>query len=302
MSLPPDRGHVRTEHRHADSGDLAALPLDDAVDLMIHDHRSVSEALAAAAGAIEAFIADLLPRLRDGGRLIYVGAGTSGRLGVLDASECPPTFHTDPGRVIGIIAGGDAALRRSSESREDDPEGAAADLDALGLDRRDTVVGIAAGGTTPFTLGAVARARAAGALTALITCSKPPTGAGPVDHLLFLDTGPELLTGSTRLKAGSATKLCLNVITTIAFTRLGKVYGNLMVDLKATNDKLVDRAIRILQMINPSLSREEAATVLDAAGRTLKTAIVMDRLSVDAGEAERMIAACGGDLHALLDD
>jgi N-acetylmuramic acid 6-phosphate etherase len=300
MTLPPDRGHVRTEHRHADSETLAARPVADAVDLMIADHRRVADALEGAAEALAAFIEDLVARLRDGGRLIYVGAGTSGRLGVLDASECPPTFQTDPGRVIGIIAGGDAALRRSSESMEDDPNGAADALEALRVGPSDTVVGIAAGGTTPYTLGAVAWARSKGALTALITCS-PPREPVPVDHLLLLDTGPELLTGSTRLKAGSATKLALNIITTVAFTRLGKVYGNLMVDLKATNDKLVDRAIRTLQIVNPALSRTEAAALLESAGRRLKTAIVMDRLQIDAQEAELRIEGCGGDLHRLLD-
>ncbi len=199
MSLPPDRGHLPTERRHRQSMQLDALDSQACVELIIEDHRLVADAVAAAAGALAALIDGLVDRMRAGGRLIYVGAGTSGRLGVLDASECPPTFHRNPAQVIGVIAGGEAALRRSSEAMEDDPDGAAEALAELDLTSSDTVVGIAAGGTTPYVLGAVELAKAAGAMTALITCvaaRRPPTGC---DHLIVLETGAELLSGSRRL-------------------------------------------------------------------------------------------------------
>ncbi len=303
-TLPPDRGHVLTEQRHPASWNLDARSTADAIALMIDDHRRVSDAVAGAQAVLTALVDDLVPRLARGGRLVYAGAGTSGRLGVLDAAECPPTFQSDPGQVVGIIAGGDASLRRSSERLEDDPDGAADDLAALELSERDTLVGIAAGGTTPYVLGALERARAIGGLTALITCAPPRARPGApawCDHLVVLDTGPEVLTGSTRLKAGSATKLALNIITTVAFTRLGKVYGNLMVDLRATNDKLHDRAIRVLVELCPELSRTEADGVLGRAGGVLKVAIVMQRLDVDAPAARALLDEVSGRLRAVLD-
>lgn len=298
MPLPPDRSHVDTELRHHASRELDALTTDDAIALLVADHRAVPDAVERAMTDLACLIDDLVPRLRRGGRLVYIGAGTSGRLGVLDSAECPPTFQSEPGRVIGIIAGGDGALRRSSEGREDDPDGAKQALDELGLTGDDTVVGIAAGGTTPYVLGAVEHARACGALTALLTCAA--TAPVSCDHRILLDTGPEVLTGSTRLKAGSATKLALNVISTVAFTRLGKVYSNLMVDLKATNDKLHDRALRILRELCPELSRAAANDMLDEAGGSLKTAIVMQRGDIDRQTAERRLAAGDGSLRGVL--
>ncbi len=269
------------------------------VQLLIEDHLAVPEAVAAAVPVLTALIDALVERVRAGGRLIYVGAGTSGRLGVLDAAECPPTFQSDPDQVLGVIAGGDAALRRSSEAREDDPLGAAAALAELAVGRLDTVVAIAAGGTTPFVLGAVDLARQAGAMTALLTCT-PSAPVTACDHLVVLDTGPELLTGSTRLKAGSATKLALNIISTTLFVRLGKVYSNLMVDMRATNTKLADRAIRILCELKPGLTREAASGVLHDAGGELKAAIVMARLGVDLAAARAKLAEHGERLRLIL--
>lgn len=298
--LPPDRSHLRTEQRHTASHQLDALSIDACVRLMIDDHRAVADALAAAHAHLAALIDAIVPRMSEGGRIIYVGAGTSGRLGVLDASECPPTFQSDPGQVVGIIAGGDTALRRSSEGREDERTGAHAALDELGLRANDTIIGIAAGGTTPYVLGAMLHARQYGCMTALITCAAlaaPPEGC---DRLIVLDTGPELLTGSTRLKAGSATKLALNIISTAVFTQLGKVYSNLMVDLRATNAKLRDRAMRILIELCPELSREEAAKALDDAGGDLKAAIVMQRLDVDFAEAIALLNQHGRSLRNVL--
>ncbi len=299
-ALPPDRGHIETEGRHEASADLDALAPRSVVELIVEDHRRVTEAVAAAAPAIGAFGEALVPRMERGGRLIYVGAGTSGRLGVLDAAECPPTFQSDPRQVVGIIAGGDAALRRSSEGREDDPDGAAADLDALALSRDDTVLGIAAGGTTPYVRGAITHAARRGAATALLTCAAgtaPPRECG---QLIVLHTGPELLTGSTRLKAGSATKLALNAITTAAFVRLGNVYGNLMVDLRASNAKLADRAIRIVRELCPSLGREAAAELLRRADGHVKAAVVMEKCGVDLETAQRLLDASGGLLRRVL--
>ena len=272
MTLPPDRSHVRTEHRNPGSMHLDTLDAGAIAALMADDHRAATDAVAAAAPAIGALVESMVPKVHEGGRLVYFGAGTSGRLGVLDASECPPTFMSDPGQVVGIIAGGDSALRRSSEGREDEWDGARVEIERLDIGPRDTVVGIAAGGTTPYPLGAIRIAKERGAATAFISCV-PMARPADCDHLIVLDTGPEVLTGSTRLKAGSATKLALNCITTALFTRLGKVRGNLMVDLAATNDKLVDRAIRTVRQFDPSLTREQAWALLEANGRSVKRAI-----------------------------
>ncbi len=270
--LPPDRSHVQTEARHPGSMHMDRLDARGIVDLMVEDHRVVAAAVAGAAEAISAMVDAMVARFPQGGRLVYVGAGTSGRLGVLDASECPPTFMSEPGQVIGLIAGGDPALRRSSEGREDEWDGARAELERLGIGPLDTVVGIAAGGTTPYPLGAVRIAKSMGAVTGFISCV-PIAAPEGCDHLMVLDTGPEVLTGSTRLKAGSATKLALNCITTALFTRLGKVRGNLMVDLSASNDKLVDRAIRVVRQFDPSRTREEAWALLLGHGRSVRRAI-----------------------------
>ena len=298
-ALPPDRSHVGTERRHPGSANFDALTVREAVDAMVDDHAQAMRAVSAASAALSAFIEGLVPRMREGGRLVYVGAGTSGRLGVLDASECPPTFRSDPSQVVGIIAGGDAALRRSSEGREDEHGGAREELGRLAVGARDTLLGIAAGGTTPYVLGAIEMAHARGAATALLTCAPRDVPAG-CDGLIVLDTGPEIVTGSTRLKAGSATKLALNIITTVAFTRLGKVHGNLMVDLAATNDKLVDRALRVMREISPELSREQAFALLHDAGGHVKVALVMRARGCSATDARALIDACGGSLRAAI--
>ena len=271
-SLPPDRSHVATEAPHPASSELGSASIERAIELIADDHRVVIDALLAAREELAALIEAVVESLARGGRLIYFGAGTSGRLGVLDASECPPTFNTDPGQVVGVIAGGDAALRRSSEGREDEPDGAHEALSSLGVGERDFVLGIAAGGTTPYVLGAIAEARRMGSQTGLLCCSQRERPEG-CDHMVVLATGPELLTGSTRLKAGSVTKLALNTITTAAFARLGKIRGNLMIDLRATNDKLHDRAIRILLALFPGLSREEAARELAVDGGVLRATV-----------------------------
>src|SRR3954464_5043819 len=237
---------------------------------------------------------------RRGGRLFYVGAGTSGRLGVLDASEMPPTYGTDPEMVQGIIAGGHAALTRSQEGAEDRLESAVEDLERHGVHRGDFLIGIAASGTTPYVRRALAHARTLGAATALVACSPPPDEARQhADIVIVAVTGPEVVTGSTRMKAGTATKLILNTITTGAMIRLGKTFGNLMVDMRATNDKLVDRSQRIV-MESAGLDREAARKALDAAGGTVKTAIVMSMLGVTREEAERKLSEQGGVIRRIV--
>ena len=277
-----------------------ALSVQGCIEVLAGDQQQAVAAVLAAAPALAAFVGDLIPRMMSGGRLLYAGAGTSGRLGVLDASECPPTFRSRPDQVIGVIAGGDSALRTSSERMEDDPRGVAAEFDRLSIGQQDAVVGIAAGGTTPYPRGAVTMAKERGALTAFLTCApcEAPRGC---DHLLLVDTGPEVITGSTRLKAGTATKLALNCITTTLFTKLGKVHGNLMVDLAATNDKLVDRAVRIMRTLHPELSREQGAALLEAAGGSLKVALVMHARGVDRGEAQARLDAGQGVLRAAIE-
>src|SRR6185369_8907334 len=227
---------------------------------------------------------------RKGGRLFYVGAGTSGRLGILDASECPLTFGSDPEMVQGIIAGGFPAILRAQEGAEDSPAGGAAIMDEHDVGDRDVVVGIAASGTTPFVHGAIERARQRSARTAIIACTPVSEKLmSQVDVAVIAIVGPEVVTGSTRLKAGTATKLVLNMITTGAMIRIGKTYGNLMVDLKATNAKLVDRSQRIVMEVTGA-SREDAQAAIDAAGGRVKTAIVMYALGVDRDGAERALA------------
>jgi N-acetylmuramic acid 6-phosphate etherase len=261
--------------------------------------RDVVAAMEQGRAALTAFIEAAEPRFLSGGRLIYLGAGTSGRLGVLDASEAPPTFCVEPGRIIGFIAGGDSALRRSSEGKEDDPLGAIPDLDSLQLSPNDAVLGIAAGGTTPYVLGALKHAKeAAGALTGLLSCSPIPKPAS-ADHLIVLPTGPEILTGSTRMKAGTATKLALNTISTTLMIRSGRVYENLMVDLRATNDKLRDRAARIISTIT-GLARPDALGLLARADGSVKTAIVMHRLGLGIEAAQACLSRAEGRLSEAL--
>lgn len=269
------------------------------VALIAADAHDGVSAVERAAGAIGAFAEAVAERLDRGGRLVYAGAGTSGRLGVLDASECPPTFQSDPAQVVGLIAGGDMALRRSSEGQEDELAGISPEFERLALNERDAFLGIAAGGTTPFVLGAINLAKSRGALTGLLTCF-PGAAVEACDHRLELDTGPEVLTGSTRLKAGTATKVALNAISTAVFVRLGKVHGNLMVDLSATNEKLLDRAIRILREFDPSLDRAAAAEVIRAADGALKTAIVMRTLGATRADAEARLARVNGRLREAL--
>ena len=291
-----------TERRNPRSATIDTASSLEIVDLIGAEDAGVPGAVARAREEIARVIDYIEAAFRAGGRLIYVGAGTSGRLGVLDAAECPPTFGTPPEMVVGIIAGGYPALVRSVEGAEDDVNAGLGEMDARRVGPDDVVVGIAASGTTPFVRAALSRAQTLGARTALVTCSEPSTLLRETcDVCIVVKVGPEVVTGSTRMKAGTATKLVLNTLTTGAMIRLGKTYGNLMVDLRAWNDKLVDRSRRIV-METTGLGREEARTVLEAAGGQVKTAIVMARRGVARDEADRLLAEHQGRLRVIVGD
>jgi N-acetylmuramic acid 6-phosphate etherase len=298
--IPPDRSHIATEGRNPRSAGLHHKSVAELVRLMVDEQQVVLTALAQAESALTAFIEAVEPGFRRGGRLVYLGAGTSGRLGVLDASEAPPTFCVPADRIIGIIAGGDGALRRSSEGKEDEPEGAVPELSALNLTAQDAVLGIAAGGTTPYVQGALAWAARLPSppVTALMTCADVAAPVG-VGHRIWLASGPELLTGSTRMKAGTITKLALNTISTALMVRIGKVHDNLMVDVRATNAKLRDRAARIVSQLT-GVERAAAFNALDAAGGHAKTAVVMVLRQVDRQQAESLLAAADGVLGRVI--
>lgn len=299
-SPPPDRGHLLTEQRLSASADLDAGSIADTLRTINDADSGIAEAVCDQIEAIGRVVEMVVRSLESGGRLIYLGAGTSGRLGVLDASECPPTFNSDPDQVIGIIAGGDSALRKSSEHKEDDPAGVHSRLDELGVGSKDTVIGIAAGGTTPFVLGGVECAKSFGASTGLLTCT-PIEQPAWCDVLIAVETGAEVVTGSTRMKAGTATKMVLNMITTGAMVHCGKVYGHLMVDMRATNDKLRDRAGRIISQIT-NLSRDEAFVLLDRADGCVKPALVMHAKGITLEQANELLANNNGRLRPILGD
>ncbi|HEX6534412.1 MAG TPA: N-acetylmuramic acid 6-phosphate etherase [Gemmatimonadaceae bacterium] len=291
-----------TERRNPRTAAIDLASPAEIVDLMNAEDRSVADAVATQRDAIARTIELVEAAFRAGGRLFYIGAGTSGRLGVLDASECPPTFGTDPAMVQGIIAGGLDALVRSQEGAEDVAADGARAMDDRGVGARDVVVGIAASGTTPYVRGALERARALGARTAILACSPPPPAlVSCVDAAIVPLTGPEAVTGSTRLKAGTATKMVLNMITTGAMIRIGKTYGNLMVDLRAMSAKLVDRGERIVMEVC-GVDRAEARRLIDAAEGSVKTAIVMQKLGASREEAERALAAAGGVIRRVVDE
>lgn len=295
-----DRGHLLTEQRNRRSADLDDLPLAAAFDVMNAEDRAIADAVAAARPQIVAAIERIVAGLRAGGRLIYVGAGTSGRMGVLDAAECPPTFLTDPNLVVGVIAGGDPALKRSVEHAEDDPAAGAAAIAALHVSPHDAVFGIATGGTTPFVHGAIAEGRRRGAATIFLACVPREQASDDADVSIRVLTGPEVLTGSTRLKAGLATKMVLNMVSTLTMVRLGKVYRNLMVDVNALGcAKLTDRAIRTV-VAACGVDRDAATQLLERADWHVKSAIVMHHLGVDRDEAARRLAAHNGFVRLVL--
>ncbi|WP_449349120.1 N-acetylmuramic acid 6-phosphate etherase [Streptomyces shaanxiensis] len=290
---------LTTEAFRPELADIDRLPTLDLARLMNGEDASVPTAVSAQLPRIAAAIDAIAERMARGGRLVYAGAGTAGRLGVLDASECPPTFNTDPERVVGLIAGGPEALVTSIEGAEDSAELARADLDGLAVTPLDTVVGVSASGRTPYAVGAVEHARAHGALTVGLSCNADSALAAAADHGIEVVVGPELLTGSTRLKAGTAQKLVLNMLSTITMIRLGKTYGNLMVDVRASNDKLRARSRRIVALATGA-GDEEVERALSATDGEVKHAILTILAGVDGPTAARLLQESGGHLRAAL--
>ena len=291
-----------TEQRNPRSRRIDQLSTIEIVDLINAEDRMVAVAVGEEREAIAKCIDLVVETFRKGGRLFYVGAGTSGRLGVLDASEMPPTYGTDPEMVQGIIAGGYEALVRAQEGAEDKPEDGARDLEARGITNKDFVLGIATSGTTPYVHGALKRAREIGARTGFLLCTYPSEELTRTHDVVIAPlVGPEVITGSTRMKAGTATKMVLNTITTSSMVLLGKVFGNLMVDLQVTCQKLQDRGERIL-METAALERDIATDVLEDAGGHVKTAIVMSKLGISREEAKRRLEENGGVLVRVVGD
>lgn len=279
---------------------LDELPVGDLVALMNERDETIPAAVRQALPTITAAIEETSERMRRGGRLIYVGAGTSGRLGVLDASEVPPTFGTDGGVVVGLIAGGPAAIMSAVEAAEDSAEAGAVDVAALDPGPDDTVVGIASSGRTPYVLGALAFAAERGALTVGISCNLNTPVSAAARHGIEVAVGPEVVTGSTRLAAGTATKMVLNMFSTITMIRMGKTYRTLMVDVKATNAKLVRRAIRIVTLAT-GVGEDRAERALDEADWNAKVAIAMLASGLDADQARAALEAADGFLGRIVD-
>ncbi|MCM6776414.1 N-acetylmuramic acid 6-phosphate etherase [Nocardia sp. CDC159] len=292
-------GALTTEAVDPSTADLDTMPVEKLLRTMNAADASVAPAVAQAIPQIARAVERIVEARRSGGRMLYVGAGTSGRIGVLDASECPPTFGTDPSEVLGIIAGGPAALTRSIEGAEDDADRGGADLAAVALGADDVVVALAASGRTPYAIGALRYARSIGAGTVAVSCNRRAELSEHADVAIEIATGPEVLTGSTRLKAGTAQKLVCNMISTAVMVRSGKVYGNLMVDLNPSNTKLRDRARRIVAEAT-GVDTAAAAALLDAAGGHSKTAIVMQLTGVDADQARRLLHAAHGFVRAAV--
>ncbi len=292
---------LTTESRNPASENLDQLTAIEIVQLMNAEDAQVSIAVGQETEAIARAVELIADRLRGGGRLIYIGAGTSGRLGVLDASECPPTFNSPPELVVGLIAGGPAALTRSIEGAEDHPEDAVTDLTEVNLSEPDVLVGIATSGRTPYVIGGLQYARRIGAATIGFSCNGESALSDSCDVIIAPVVGPEVVSGSTRLKAGTATKMVLNMLTTGAMVLLGKTYGNLMVDLRASNTKLIERTRRIVAVLT-GISESEAEVKLQAADGELKVAVVSQELGISPDEARQRLAFVDGHLRRALEN
>lgn len=290
---------LTTEKRNPNTMHLDQMSVGQVLELMNKEDQQVPEAIAEALGQIEAAVETIIQSLKAGGRLIYFGAGTSGRLGVLDAAECVPTFGVSPDLVVGLIAGGDKAMVEAVEGAEDSLTLAEEDFKKLNLNANDTVVGIAASGRTPYVIGGLQYAQSIGAKTVSIACNQQVKISRFAQIPIEVDCGPEVLTGSTRLKAGTAQKLILNMLSTVSMIGIGKVYQNLMVDVQATNEKLEERSKRII-MAATECSYEEAASYFEAANHKVKVAIVMILTNLDATEASRKINAANGFVNQVL--
>jgi N-acetylmuramic acid 6-phosphate etherase len=291
---------LATEQRNPRTLDLDTLDITGVLARISAEDRTVADAVARELPYVGRAVELVIASFREGGRLLYVGAGTSGRLGVLDASECPPTFGSDPEQVQGVMAGGMGALVRAVEGAEDRTEEGEAAMVERGVDRRDMVIGLAASRRTPFVVVALRKARALGARTAYVTCTPRSEFTLDVDVAICPEVGPEVVMGSTRMKAGTAQKLVLNMITTTAYVRMGKVYENMMVDLMATSQKLVERSRRTVMTV-AGVDYDTAAEAIERAGKSVKTAIVMLKLGCDRGAAESRLTAAGGFVRAAIE-
>jgi N-acetylmuramic acid 6-phosphate etherase len=299
MNRMPRLEKLLTEQSNPASASIDALPAEEVLRIINSEDRKVARAVEREIPKIALAVDAIVAAFERGGRLFYIGAGTSGRLGVLDASECPPTFGVPPDMVQGIIAGGESALSRATETTEDDPSVGGRDLLAHGFQSRDVLVGLAASGRTPYVLGAIAEAERLGAVTVGISCTPDSELARAVRIAITPLAGPEVVAGSTRMKAGTAQKMVLNMLSTAAFIRLGYVYGNLMVNVQPKNAKLVDRA-RSIVACKAGVSYERSAELLAEAGDQVSTAILMGKLSIGRDEAERRLAESGGRIRQAL--
>lgn len=295
----PNIGDLATEARNPRSAGLDAMDTRQLLELMNDEDRTVAVAVRRVLPKIAEAVELIASSLRSGGRLIYLGAGTSGRLGLLDAVECPPTFDTDPGEVTALLAGGQWAFVEAVEGAEDDTAAAAADVDGLDVGPTDTVVGIAASGRTPYVVAGLRRAAERGAHTVALACNTGSAIGREAQVAIEVATGPEVLTGSTRLKAGTAQKMVCNMLSTAAMVRIGKTYGNFMVDMRPTNAKLVDRARRIVAAATESDEQTAARALTEADGRT-KVAVVMLLAAVDAAQAEQLLARGSGSVSSAI--
>lgn len=288
-----------TEQRNPNTYDLDKLDIKEIVEIINEEDKTVAESVSLAIDSIASLVGAILPKFKKGGRLIYVGSGTSGRLGIIDAVECIPTFSIEPGQVIGLLAGGQDAMFTAIEGKEDEEKSGQKELANLNITELDSVIGIAASGETPYVIGALKEANSAGALTAALVCNRNTELKSIADHTIEVIVGPEVLTGSTRMKAGTAQKMVLNIISTTLMIKLGKVYSNLMVDLNVSNKKLKERAINIFQEI-VDINEREAREYLKKADFNLKLAIVMQQKNCSIEAARDLLATADGRLNQII--
>ncbi|MCY8000469.1 N-acetylmuramic acid 6-phosphate etherase [Bacillus haynesii] len=290
---------LTTERRNERSKRIHQAETIDMLKIMNDEDKTVAEAVQEVLPDVKTAVDYAVGSLKKGGRIIYIGAGTSGRLGVLDAAECPPTFSISPESVIGIMAGGEQALFKAVEGAEDHEAFGRRDLEAVNLSNNDTVIGIAASGRTPYVLGALKYAKETGAKTVALTCNENSAISRAADHSIEVVVGPEVIAGSTRMKAATSHKMILNMISTAAMINMGKVYENLMVDVKVSNNKLKERAIRIIQTVT-GVPKEMAAQALEKSNNQVKTAIIMLKINKDAAAAEKLLEKSEGDIEKAL--
>ena len=294
------RGDLNTEQQNTKSLNIDSVSVEKVLQTINHEDQTVAQAVKKAIPEIESVVHLTTGSMREGGRVFYIGAGTSGRLGVLDASEIPPTYSASEKWFIGIIAGGDRALRKSIEGAEDQPESAVKDLDPFEINDKDVVIGISCSGAAAYVVSALEYARKLGAKTVYLVTNPNPYKMAEVDIVIVVDTGPEIITGSTRMKAGTATKMVLNMISTATMVQLGKVYGNLMVDLMAVNEKLIDRGMRIIMQLT-GLDRKDALERLKEAKMSVKKAVVIETKGIPLQETERLLEKVKGSLRKALE-